>query len=303
MGLINRYNENKISLGPYERGTKKYVSLTNLGHQLIRKENTELQKYMIFSRAINNLLKDFAIKLLDIIAQLDYITLDEFMLFASFLDKELNGQIINIDLVKKYILDYRSLSFYQKKDLIEKIKKICDPSIYNGNKKTKRDFHNWRNESQQIMMILNMTIYYEYNYKQEKLWPRIGKNYLFEDKSKLKRSLNEKYKYFERHGVNKKLGFELHHIVPLSWAKTKEEFFLFDKWTNLAYLDGFSHSKITQNQNKNVKLEFQNNDVKFIDFDKNIVFCEENKNIKYNIGLKNKMKKKNENLLENIESF
>ncbi len=56
-----------------------------------------------------------------------------------------------------------------------------------------------------------------------------GKEGIFEAISnRLDRSLNEKYLYFKNHKIEKSIGFELHHVVPLSWAESVLHFKLLD---------------------------------------------------------------------------
>ena len=126
---------------------------------------------------------------------------------------------------------------------------------------------------------------------------KVGKNDIFEDNTKLKRSLTEKQAYFMQHQVNKSKGFELHHIVPLCWAKSRVEFQTLDKWENLVYIDAFSHAKITQNNNKNVRLSFINLNAVFSDFKENQVLCEKDSQILYDKNKQKIMLDYNQNLL------
>lgn len=139
--------------------------------------------------------------------------------------------------------------------------------------------------------------YFEYNKKEERLYIRIGKENLYENSTKLKRSLNEKMLYFKEHNVRKTKGFELHHIVPLCWAKSRNEFNILDKWQNLAYIDAFSHAQITQNNNANVKLDFTNTDAIFSDFDNNQVKCKKDSQILYDESKQETMLDYNHSLL------
>jgi hypothetical protein len=96
----------------------------------------------------------------------------------------------------------------------------------------------------------------------------------------------EKCLYFKKHSL-KTLSFELHHIVPLSWAENLIQFKLLDEWRNMLYIDAYSHAKITQNRNSNVILSNDNgsdNDVETLilsDFNDNTVVLIKTENVLY----------------------
>jgi hypothetical protein len=299
MGLIDRYTKNNEKILPNEFKPIKFVSISEIGKELIDLSKNEFQRYLIFTRALDYLLKGFASDLIEIVAEFGFITLIEFTFFVSFLYKEIDEKIYLKDDIIKFLKEYRSLSRFQKQSVENIIRNECDPHKFNGDKKAKRDFHNWINEAQQIFMILGMTVYYENDRVSGKLNLRVDEGSLFHDTSKLKRSLAEKHLYFNNHQISKTLGFELHHIVPLSWAKSKEDFFVLDKWQNMVYIDGFSHARITQSNNENVIIKFReyNNDVLFIDFKDKYLECIYGINIKYKTDLKNLMIEKNKALL------
>ena len=110
-----------------------------------------------------------------------------------------------------------------------------------------------------------------------------------ENEIKLKRSLAQKRQYFKEHSVSKQIGFELHHIIPLCWAKTQNEFSLLDVWENMIYIDGYSHSQISQNNNLNVILKFNDLDIDLIDLKDKIVQCKYKVNVDYAIDKQNVM--------------
>ncbi|WRD09791.1 hypothetical protein E5K85_06640 [Helicobacter pylori] len=124
----------------------------------------------------------------------------------------------------------------------------------------------------------------------------------FKNDKKLKRSIKEKALYFEKHGVKKEKGFELHHIdiVPLCLARSIEEFDLLDKWENLIYIDAFNHAKISQTQNKHICLYFKNCDVilsKDLKEEQESLYLTYIENVLYKLDLQNAMLKYNKDLL------
>lgn len=70
MGLINRYNENKEVVSPFKKGIKKYISISNLGISLLLEENNIFNQNLIFTRALENLLKGFGEEVLNIALEL-----------------------------------------------------------------------------------------------------------------------------------------------------------------------------------------------------------------------------------------
>lgn len=297
MGFINRYDKNKNLVALYGKQSTKYVCLSDLGRELISNK-TIFEQYMLYTRGIDNLFKGLLDDILDIILILGKFTQEEYTFFVSFVNQELNGTYYGKDTIIELVEDYRSLSKFQKDFVKERVEEYCVPNNFNGNKITKRDFHNWINETQQVFMLLNQTVYFEEHYKV--LYPKVGRNAVFENEKKLKRSLAEKLEYFKYHNVNKKSGFELHHVVPLCWAKTREEFNILDNYKNLVYIDAYSHSKITQNRNRNVKLTFDGSDAIFTDHKKASVVCQKDINILYKYDNQKGMLEYNQSLLRGI---
>lgn len=296
MGLISRFNAKKQELSPFANGTKKFISLTKLGLALLQEKSLFTQN-LLFTRALETLLNGFGEELLNIVLELNsnYISEEEMVFFVSFLNQRLENSIFSRSVIVEFIKEYRALSKFQQKMLTEKVQAYCNPSNFSGDKTNKRDFHNWLNETQQIITLLSQMSYFDCNDK--RLFVRVGKNDIFENNTKLKRSLTEKQAYFMQHKVNKSKGFELHHIVPLCWAKSRVEFQTLDKWENLVYIDAFSHAKITQNNNENVRLSFINLNAVFSDFKDNQVLCEKDSQILYDKNKQKIMLDYNQNLL------
>ena len=234
---------------------KKYTALTSFGIKFLQTEDIFTQN-LLFTRALENLMQGFGEEILSMILELkfSYLTMYEILFFATFLGQKLEARIYHRNDIIELIQDYRRLSKIQQKTLIEHLKTYCNPQNFIGDKTQKRDFHNWINETQQILNLLTQMAYFEWNKTDKKLHIRINEKSLFENSTKLKRSMQQKAEYFKQHNVCKEKGFELHHIVPLCFASSKEEFQVIDKWENMVYIDAFSHAKITQNNNANMRL-------------------------------------------------
>lgn len=293
MGLIERYNKHKEPTDPFSRQNVKYVSLSNQGLKLIKAKNI-LDKYFIFSKGVDSLLGGYIDTILDILRdkeyEIDKISIYEYMFFVSAIGVEYEFNI-NTDKAVELIKEYRRLTPIQRKSVIETLKTELKPKKFHGAKPNKRDFHNWKNKAAQVYYLLNQTVYFEV--RGEQLVLKEGKYSFTETATRLDRSLNEKYQYFVKHKVNKTLGFELHHVVPLAWSESIHHFKILDKWENMVYIDAFSHAKITQNKNKNVILEVVENDITLSDYSDNEVYLKYQKNILYKPDNKGIMKKYN----------
>lgn len=300
MGLIERYNKDKVSIDAFGKQQVKYVSISKLGLRLIHAK-TILDKYFIFSKCIDILLGGCIDILLDILRDKEYkiddINSYEFMFFISAIGTTSKFNI-NTDKAVELIKEYRRLTSIQRRAVIEKLKEELNPDKFQGSKLEKKDFHNWHNEAQQIFYLLNQTIYFEVRGAQLVL--KTGKDSFTEISTKLDRSLNEKYLYFVEHKVEKTSGFELHHIVPLSWSESIQHFKLLDKWENMVYIDGFTHAKITQNKNRNIVVGIVHDDILLSDFSKNVVHLRYKKNILYTPIKKEIIKQYNQDLLNII---
>jgi hypothetical protein len=283
MGFINRYNRNRECVVPLVHSNIKYISLSKQGLKLIRENNIENQ-YFIYSKGVDSLLKGYINLLLEILRNSDYgidhVTIYEFMFFVSAIHTNTTFNITTQECVE-YIKIYRTLSTVQKRNVIDALKTQMVPSNYDGTKTDKRDFHNWWNKAQQVFSILTQTIYFEQ--REEKLVLKIikGSDNDIKSQKKLHRSIDEKCRYFRKHNVKKALGFELHHVVPLSWSENVHQFKLLDHWENMVYIDAFSHAKITQNNNRNVEMKTENSTIILSDYSGNTVVLDIIANVLY----------------------
>lgn len=300
MGLIERYDKNKISTDPFSKASVKYVSLTDQGMKLVT-ANTVLDRYFIFSKGVDQLLGGYIDVILNLLRDVEYnlekISIYEFMFFVSAIGTDTTFNI-NTEKCVELIKAHRNLSTVQKKAVTEQLKVILKPKNYSGTKTQKRDFHNWYNKAKQIFSILDQTVYFEV--RGETLVLKEGQNSYTGQPlvTRLDRSLNEKYQYFVSHGVEKVQGFELHHVVPLAWSESIHQFKILDKWENMVYIDAFSHAKITQNRNRNVVMSAIENDLVLKDFSNNEVYLKNVDNISYSVGKQKDMLNYNVELLK-----
>ena len=249
-------------------------------------------KYKKFTDGIDKLFGSKISELAELIYLSDYandiISIYEFMFIFS--DK-------NEDFNKIGLLDsYRNLKKHEKSKVIDLVQKYANPDNFQGDKTDLRDFHNWKNQAQQIMGLLKTTVYFEV--EQNKFFRlNIGSTGFFQEPGK--RSAVPKREYFTFHSVEKKDKFELHHIVPISSARNKEEAKLIDDYRNLIYIHRSKHKVISRNRSRNVVLTIDPSEAVFSGFgdeesvktknERDALYTKEIKKIKkiaqYNAGL------------------
>lgn len=260
MGLIHRFNSRGNLIPPGARSSTTHVSISALGDKLV--QANALQKRFAYSAAIDRLLGGTIDVLLDVMAKAGTrkLTVFEYMLFVSAVGADDSIQLTR-DEAASMVLSFRALSPTQQTALIDSVQDYARPGNFKGEKTFKRDFSNWKNESDQIFSLLDQTVYFERRFDASANSP--SELVLRSDKNspvtarRMARSLTEKLRYFENHKVVRTLGFELHHVVGLGSSESLEHFKILDDWRNLVYVDAFSHAKITQSGNQHVVLTFQ----------------------------------------------
>lgn len=304
MGLIDRFSGDREKQDAFSRGSVKYVALTDDGIKFI--ESNLLNRAFIFSKALDKLLGGYIEISLDLLKDDDLkikkITRWEFMFFVSAIDTDTSFSITAdqcVDLIKSF----RLLSKTQKKAVVETLKQKLKPENFSGDKTKKRDWHNWQNKIDQVYHLFKQTPYFDVSDSYDKTLT------LSTNKIKTKagevvtiqnRSTTEKSNYLRQHKVAKTKGYELHHVVPLSWSESPEQYKLYDRWQNMVYIDAYSHAKITQNRNRNVVMTARGDDIILSDYNKNSVDLISQKHILYDTAKRDLMLKYNIELLTTI---
>ena len=268
MGLINRYNARKELTNPFKKGTTKYVSLSEMGLKLIDKKLDTLNKNLIFSKSLNKLLTGFVEDVLSLLTNSDLkeISFDEFMLFVSAMNCQFDFSI-SVEQCEELIKEYRLLSRIQKNTVINVLKSELIPSNFKGDKKDKRDYHNWVNENQQIWALFENIPFFIMEKDSKKLILITSDIDLSKyNKSKMKRSQQAKNDYFKHHKVNKTKGYELDHIIPLFEAESVDEYHYLDNWLNLLYIDGKTHAIKSQSGSQYYIFSFDSNNFNQVNF-------------------------------------
>lgn len=281
MGLIDRYDADRNPVDPYARKKRvKYVALTEMGKKLTSMEN--LDAYFVYSKCIDKLLGGQINTMFRILRdnELDWVDLTEYVFFVSGIEVEPDfgvSAVEAIDLIK----DYRSLTHAQRRMLYETLRKDLEPSMSAPHKPDKRDFYNWINEAQQVFSLLSQTVYFDVSDGRLVLTQARG---TAKGLVRMLRSKSQMKNYFQNHTINKKPGFELHHVVPLAWSESEAHFKILDDWRNMLYIDGFSHAKVTQNRNRNVVMDASGEDIILKDLASNIVYLKNKENTLYDVS-------------------
>ncbi|MCG2700887.1 hypothetical protein L6267_01850 [Candidatus Parcubacteria bacterium] len=296
MGFLARFDKDKNLITRESRKGIYYAKLTKNAKEFIESKIL-LDKYRIFTNAVEKLFGYGLSEIVETLYYSDYknttISIYEFVFIL--LDDTLNRDE-KIELLQSY----RSLK-HKRQQFIELMKKYANPKNFAGDKTQKRDFHNWKNEAQQIFSLLKTTIYFDIA-PNRYLKLNVGQTGIFSDDLLKKRSISVKIEYFNFHSINKMKNFELHHIVPFRYVKNKHEFKLIDDCKNLIYLHKNKHKEITKNKDKNIILYADDLKIELKDFDNNSIMAN-NKNAKYSKKKTKVMNNYNGKLLESIFEF
>lgn len=291
MGLINRYGPDSVPTRLFSRQRVKFVSLTEQGLRLVQAESID-EQYYTFSRAVDRLLLGIISAMLNLLRDPDFelkrVEIHEFMFFVSAIGTRTSFSIGNAKCVE-LIRAFRRLSPIQRRSVIDKLERELKPEHFHGDKTSQRDFRNWHNEAEQIYSLLDQTVYFE-----------VREKTLYLRRSRV-RSFGEKVRYFDNHRVSRVPGFELHHVIPLGWSESEEQFKLFDNWRNMVYINAFDHAIITQNRNRNVVMTANGADVILSDFSDNHVCLKNRDNIIYDVNKQPVMLDYNRRLLQVID--
>lgn len=299
LGLLDRFDKdhNKIEKG--KRKSIHYAQLTKVGMDLASEDDI-VKRYKLFTDALDDLFDREISKLVDTLYYSKYkntaISIYEFMFILSdiYLSSEKKINLIN---------EYRSLEKYKRTNARNLLREYANPKNYTGDKSNKRDFHNWKNESQQLFGLLKITVYFEVA-ENRFIRLNVGGTGLFVEEQ-LKRKQSVKIEYFSYHGIDKNTNFELHHIIPIRKARNKPEFELIDNVKNLVYLSKSKHKEITKNHDKNAYLCINQKKVALLDFQKNAILAENSKDAFYSEEQKtiNQMISHNRKLLKQAYEY
>ena len=263
MKLIKRFNKNGVELNN-SRGMCVYVELNARGEVLANESSTKKEKYVAFTKGLDDLLKGLPLTLFELMGETNgRITRKEYTYFVSFLNYKIynsqhpNGILVTKQEVIDLVKEYRSLKDIHA-DIDSTVESYCDPANFTGDKLEKRDYHNWLNETEQVFNLLSQTVYFEHLTKYHTLKLRVDDSMGIDNIEHVKRSAQEKENYYTKHHVSKANDRTLHHIVPLSEWKDPSDFKLLDDWRNMICILASSHEEIHTYPNLPMELSFSN---------------------------------------------
>lgn len=297
MGFVDRYNNKAKLCDVSKKSQYRYVKITQKGLDFLDSKNIfEEQRHLgiALDFAFGGVVQDI-LDILNSIGSQQYISTSEMMFFVTYLGKTYDGNILTKDRIVDFILEYRSLKARQK--VVELVvNEFCLPRNFQGNKTEKRDFHNWKNETQSMFNSLNLMSLFEYDHTNQKL---LLKAIINNEKIIFKRSSIIKNEYFKKHEVSKDIKFELHHIVPFYYAKDIDALKAIDDWQNLLYIDANSHRVFTLDKSakKAIRLDFDGNDAVLDNLVGDKIVLKYTDNIRYKTSLQERLLSYNKALL------
>lgn len=246
MGLLHRQVPQRGTTEPGRaRLSATALELASIGPSYRRK--------ILIGNAMQRLLgENFIETLHTLLNRVDVLNVYELMLIVS--DKSLN-----IDLKEKLVREYRRLKMIGRIQLHSELEDRC-ASTMTLSKVDKRDWHNWWNESKQVMSMLALVPGFNvYNDDQVMLAGYAGL-VIFDGA----RSQQVKQQALLWHGLEKIEGWELHHILPVDYATCESDMRAIDSKENLLYLPAQQHRRIPNRQNRSVKLEIRGDLVRLL---------------------------------------
>lgn len=311
MGIINRFSKNNSVITILDPYSKKKVDFINVNSSLKIEENLLNDLYLnkIYEESTKNLYLNL-LPLVNEILQSEkikgHIDEIEFLFFITWYQRQyLNNAIFNSQIIIDMIYSWRKLDRSIKKELINFIKDWAVPKRFKAsNKNQKRDFHNWKNETQNIMQHFKNTNLFTLNQNASKFELVFKEEF---NKIKRTRSCDIKKEYIKNHNIKKEKGFEFDHIVPFSWSTTIEEAIKIENWKNLLYIDAKNHAIKTCTNNKYVffdKRNINNKDyICLVANDKDFLSLCLNDDVYFDMKFFNEIKTYNLSLHELINDF
>lgn len=295
MGFLNRYDKDGVKILEGSTRSSVYsVGLSDLGVKFA--EATAFDKIKLFTDGVDILTKNTASELVELLYLNDYgIDNIDILEYMYILSDDREGITTNDKL--RLLLDYRRLSELEKNKLNDCLKMFCDPRNRKDfdNKTLLRDYSNWKNESQQIYVLLANSTYFKV--EGNSLILNTGNYGLFD--AHANRGAKAKSEYFKNHKISKTNGYDLHHIVPFSKAQNKSDAVFVDDFKNLIYLKDKKHDEFTITGSKHVILKYTQNspNILFMDFEDSFILVDITKDALFSESLLPTVKEYNQMLL------
>ena len=237
MGILHRFPPDS------SRGVKT-AKLSNYAIEFLN--GSKRQKMVVYSNAMQKILAPL-LEVLDVaLERFDSVNVYEMMLFLTDDTKSLEERV---NLLGRYKLLKRLQIIQLHSDIQELMNKKMGPHVP---KKEKLDWHNWWNESKQMLGMLSTVV--GYSVLNDDIVMRAGdaKQELFNRT----RSQLVKTQSLEWHELEAKSGWELHHIVPVEYAASSSDLKKIDDKKNMLYIPSAVHRSIPNSSNLMVQLDF-----------------------------------------------
>ncbi|WP_308149658.1 hypothetical protein [Spiroplasma sp. AdecLV25b] len=284
MNIFDRYDVHLKKIDPFSKCESSFFALNKEYNKYYDDENLLSQ---LISTKIKLLFNDLIQCIFDILVDLKKLTLNEFLLFVTWVGKDYRNKKMDSNAILFLIKEYISLSKSQKEQINIEIKNFANPKANWQKilpKNEKKDYSNWKNESQQIFKALKEFSLFHLNESGDEISLKV-----FKDEKgnivKFARSFQPKKEYFKNHNVEKNYKFELDHIVPFSLITNYESYMKIDNWQNMLYIDANTHSVKTKKRNKYIFLKKGlNYDLKMVAHDGEFLPLKNNENMLININ-------------------
>lgn len=236
MGIMHRF-------APDVSGGVKTAKLSKFAIEFLNGSNR--QKIVVYSNAMQKILAPLLEVLDRALERFDSINVYELMLFLTDDTKSIE---VRVDLLGRYKLLKRLQTIKLHTDIQELMNKKMGPHVP---KKEKLDWHNWWNESKQMLSMLSTVV--GYAVLNGELVMRAGD--AKQEQFNRTRSQLVKTQSLEWHGLESKSGWELHHIIPVEYAASSTDLRKIDDKRNMLYIPRAVHRLIPNNSNLMVQLD------------------------------------------------
>jgi hypothetical protein len=227
-----------------QQGEAKTAKLTAEALKFINGNGRERVK--IYSEATEKLLVPVFEVLDTALSRFDSVNVYELMLFLTDNQTDIANRVKNLS-------KYKRLKRLQIVRLHDEIKKAMDKKMgSNIPKKEKLDWHNWWNESKQIIAMLRDVVGYSVVNDDLVMKPGAAKVEVF---TKV-RSQKVKNDSLQWQGLSVINGWELHHIVPIDYAVSSKDLEMIDDKRNLLYIPQSIHRRIPNTANLQVQFSY-----------------------------------------------
>ena len=242
MGIMHRFP-------PSAPGGVKTAKLS--GHAIEFLNGSPRQKIVVYSNAMQKILAPLLEVLDRALERFDSVNVYEMMLFLT---DDTKGIEERVNLLGRYKLLKRLQTIKLHTDIQELMNKKMGTHVP---KKEKLDWHNWWNESKQMLSMLSTVV--GYSVLNDEIVMRAGD--AKQEQFNRTRSQLVRTQSLEWHGLESKSGWELHHIIPVEYAASSTDLRKIDDKRNMLYIPRAVHRSIPNNSNLMVQLDINKSHV------------------------------------------